>query len=653
MFGIANDTNDIVLDIYSSRGLALAQNIVAKQRDGKIYLDLLVLSSALGGVIMWNGEIAEGWLRAENDHLKIDLGAERMDHRGVISQLSPIDAFTEDGMLCVSTDIIAALYGVQFNIELSRLRATIDGPPTAAERRMLRARNQSQISNGISSAMHRDADFATYDAPALNRIRVVTSSRFRRRDGRNNASLETATIFTDARFDAFNSRMKIITNATKGKGTTNLRVSSQRVNPGQSSYTESNIGDVTSWPVVNGGPPSQGIGFRITNKPLHHPSIVGEEVISGDAPPGREVELYQDDSLIDVTFVDASGRYEFPAASLRSGKNKFTIKIHGKEGQLQTVERNVFANHGVPAKGTLRYAVSAQRDDKTLTGNRERYVRKTNSAAYRERKSMRVMSDFRYAITNETALTGGLSQVPTETGDEHLSTVGVRSNFFGRMYTLDFTRASGSATGTAMRAYSRLLFGPVSGGITYQYYDDYSAGAAKYGASYRRNNLNSNLNLPFRNLGSDNKTSVHTRIEYNRLVIRDGRRFETLTPRISWNRSGTNISTSFSLTRNTNQRNIRTHHSAAALSATRYMGNDQISVNLQQALQPSVRITSYSIRYQKHHSSKMKSTLRLSHYPNTDKTQKKETKLNWGMTLEQNRYKLGAAVEVNSKGGMP
>ena len=513
LFGLINDSDDIVLDVISGRGTNLAQNIAAKRRDGKIYFDLIAFSSVIGGIIEWDGaELARGWLRAEKDATVIDLSAGRLKHRGVVSQLSPSDAFAENGMLCIDANIVAALYGVELTIDLSRLRATINGPPTATERRLLRAQNQRRISNGNTDTSLKDADFAGYDEKALNHIRMTVSSRYQRRGGRNGTASETGSVFTDARFDAFRSRMKIIVNASQSKGTTrkdgitDFRISSQRVNPGDATYTEFNIGDVTPYRVVNGGSTKPGVGFRLTNRPLHQPQIVGEEVISGDAPPGWEVELYLDDSLIDVVTVDDSGQYEFPAASLKSGKNNFTIKIHGPEGQLQTIERNVFANHGVPPKGTLRYAVSAQQDDRTLTGNREHYRRKTSPDSFRGRQRDRFASDLRYATTNETALTGGFSHIPHKDSDNHLSTIGVRSNLAGRTYTLDVTKAGGDATGTAIRAYTRLLMGSASGNITYRHYDNFSGQAAKYGFSYHRNKLDIHMNMPFRNLGNDNKT---------------------------------------------------------------------------------------------------------------------------------------------------
>ena len=55
LFGFINDSDDIVLDVISGRGTNLAQNIAAKRRDGKIYFDLIAFSSAIGGIIEWDG----------------------------------------------------------------------------------------------------------------------------------------------------------------------------------------------------------------------------------------------------------------------------------------------------------------------------------------------------------------------------------------------------------------------------------------------------------------------------------------------------------------------------------------------------------------------------------------------------------------------
>ena len=516
LFGTDDGGNDgLVLDIISSRNITLAENVAAKHRDGRIYFDLVALSDALGGVLKWDGARATGWLRGEDDGTVIDTGTGRLVHRGVERRLSPADAFVDGDMLCVEQGVVALLYGVDIRIDVSRLRAVVDGPPTATERRILRDRTRRSLAGRDIRQAHGDvAEFSGYEDRALNRLHVTASSRFKRRGNSDGSDLDTSRIYTVGRFDLLRSRVKVVTNATDEDGLTDMRISSRRINPGGAAYTEFEAGDITSRRVVNGGSTAQGVGLRLSNHPLHRAEVVGEEVMAGEAPPGWDVELYLDGSLIDMTTVDDRGRYEFPATPLRSGGNEFTIRIHGPEGQLQTVERNIYANHGVPPKGTLRYAVSAQRDGTTLAGNYERHRRKDNPNGYRGRQRHRFTSEFNYAVTNQTAITGGLSQISGTGGDERLSTIGVRSNLAGRLYTLDATGAGGIADGTAIRAYSRLILGQGSGSLTYRHYDGFTGKTAKYGSRLRRNKLDLFWNMPFRDLGRDRSTSITGSFRY-------------------------------------------------------------------------------------------------------------------------------------------
>lgn len=131
------DDKYLTLDIVTKRRLTLAENVDAIRVGDHIFFDLVEIAQIMGGMVKWDGQRLAGWVRSESELIELDLGAKTISYGEVSQQLGENDAFVENGILFTNSNLIGALYGIQFDLELHQLRILVSGPPTAGERRRL------------------------------------------------------------------------------------------------------------------------------------------------------------------------------------------------------------------------------------------------------------------------------------------------------------------------------------------------------------------------------------------------------------------------------------------------------------------------------------------------------------------------------------
>ncbi len=88
-----------------------------------------------------------------------------------------------------------------------------------------------------------------------------------------------------------------------------------------------------------------GRGFSIDRYPAGRSGNLGRATIAGDAPPGWQVELYRNGSLLEFATVGADGRYFFPDQEIPFGENVFVARLYGPQGQTRE-DRQTFWGGG-------------------------------------------------------------------------------------------------------------------------------------------------------------------------------------------------------------------------------------------------------------------------------------------------------------------
>lgn len=128
---------------------------------------------------------------------------------------------------------------------------------------------------------------------------------------------------------------------------------------GARSYAFGDV-DLPSLPLT--GSSSQELGARISNNPLRNADFQST-VISGDAIPGWDVELYRDGTLVDRLRVEGDSRYEFQDIQLFAGDNLFEVFFYGPQGEIRSDRFNIPVNEQYLATQDNTYDVSVSLND--------------------------------------------------------------------------------------------------------------------------------------------------------------------------------------------------------------------------------------------------------------------------------------------------
>lgn len=135
--------------------------------------------------------------------------------------------------------------------------------------------------------------------------------------------------------------------------------------------TQFELGDVNfqTQPLLN--TQSSGRGLFITNKSINAIRDPDNFSLTGNAPAGWDVEIYQNDLILDFQTVDTNGEYSFTALPLRRGENQFTVKIYGPNGETREYTETYYLGSGTLKQGEFNYDLIATESSSNLFENDE------------------------------------------------------------------------------------------------------------------------------------------------------------------------------------------------------------------------------------------------------------------------------------------
>ncbi|MDL2355484.1 MAG: hypothetical protein QFF03_09525, partial [Pseudomonadota bacterium] len=107
---------------------------------------------------------------------------------------------------------------------------------------------------------------------------------------------------------------------------------------------------------------ASGGGATLASRPLNQPTRFDRHTLQGDLPPGWDVELYFNDSLVAFQQARPDGKYKFADLPLVYGANQFRLVFHGPLGQLRVERQTFLLEQSMIAPGQAYYSLTAQRD---------------------------------------------------------------------------------------------------------------------------------------------------------------------------------------------------------------------------------------------------------------------------------------------------
>jgi len=181
------------------------------------------------------------------------------------------------------------------------------------------------------------------------------------------------------------------------------------------------IGDLyaPSTPLVLRG--KLGRGFQIDNHPLRQPDRFDSTEIAGDGPPGWEVELYANSTLIEISETDAEGRYLFEEIPLLFGRNEFRAVLYGPQGQTREHVRTITVGGEMIPRGQITYRLFAVQDETFLLVGDDLLSPSVDQGSWTTH------AEAGYGLGRSLSMVGALTRQPLEGVDHVYRTLTVQS----------------------------------------------------------------------------------------------------------------------------------------------------------------------------------------------------------------------------------
>ena len=398
---VAQESPEFFLLDLEADGYLLAESVPAYASGDTYLIGFELFLEAVEFPIEREGQLWSGWSRSGDRQFswRMDSGVVQLAGRdgGRVEDPEWLDEYDE---IFVSVELLERWFELQLDVNPRLQTLNVDSSEPLPfqlwrERTLAKFRHRS--------GQRIDADIIVPDQYNWATIPLFNlSTHFltqKQNSGRNSAGttslamgmdlLKHSVVYTGG-----------ITHARHGEGSSTNRLTIERASAtsdtplfaGVNRYILGDIYQANPSLVINSG---TGRGFRMERYPAGWTANLSQVTITGDAPPGWEVELYRNGTLIEFATVGADGRYLFPDQETPFGENTFVAKLFGPQGQTQE-DRHTFWGGGMELdEGDYDFSIShIDFDRQLLDGVPDNVDALTASYA----------TDFRYA----RALTGDL-----------------------------------------------------------------------------------------------------------------------------------------------------------------------------------------------------------------------------------------------------
>jgi hypothetical protein len=114
--------------------------------------------------------------------------------------------------------------------------------------------------------------------------------------------------------------------------------------------------------IAGRSPTGKGYALTLSNRPITQPTSFDRHTLRGDLPPGWDVELYFNESLVGFQTSRADGRYSFDDQPLAYGLNEFRLVFHGPLGQQRVEKQSFLLEQSSTPPGAFYYNLAQHQD---------------------------------------------------------------------------------------------------------------------------------------------------------------------------------------------------------------------------------------------------------------------------------------------------
>ncbi len=365
--------------ILGKNQVSTTQDVYSIKQNHRLLLSLSDFASATGLAITAKPSegTAKGWFIRQTNTFVLDARKNRVVIAGETAKVDPLDIKVDENDILVSSTLLEKWFGIDFSYDFANLSIDVKTTkPFPVEEAYLRGRKKRSQSYGDTAATlpYQEQPYALLSLPYID---TNINTRWLHTPG--NAPLKTTTWSTILEGDVAGLSGQAFLGGTEQQPyLDNARFTFGKQDPeasllGPLHATAYSFGDVNTLtqPIIGSGGQEQGVS--VTNRSLDSLTNDTTTEIHGDAQPGWDVELYRNNSFIDIRHVDETGRYDFGKVDLVVGDNDFKFLFYGPQGEVKEEHKHVGVDPRTLTDGKGHYALSVSRHGLT-TWQRERPV---------------------------------------------------------------------------------------------------------------------------------------------------------------------------------------------------------------------------------------------------------------------------------------
>ena len=353
------------------RQLPLETMINVQGRGGKVYVSLADYFAALEFPIIVDAKAgtAEGWYIREDNRFTFDLADRTV--KASKNKFTLSDAVTvEDGQIFVSPEEVAHWFGFETHILMSQLEIQVTAPrPLPVEERLARKNRSPRVNpNGPPQfPLMVEGASSGVSYPIVG----VTSRYSYTQEGDTGEKTTGYSSNVLTRGDFLKGRLETESQFNDKDKLTSVRASYVResLEPellGPLKARRYQLGNLTSVRMPVGRHVYQGAGARVSNIDPARVFTQSATGISGNAPPGWDVELYRGSQFIESRTTGDDGFYHFDSVNLFRSNNNFRVMLYGPQGEIREQTVSIPVDPYRLSESGSAYDVSLSFDDTQL-----------------------------------------------------------------------------------------------------------------------------------------------------------------------------------------------------------------------------------------------------------------------------------------------
>lgn len=470
----------------------LEQDIYSVKRGPRLLMSLSDFSGATGLAITVNPAegTASGWFLRSDRKFSLDAKKGQVITQGETLKINPADVDAEGTDILVSTEALEKWFNINFDYDFANLTVRIlTAEVFPAESAFVRAKKKGRgnVYDTVPKLPYQPEPYAMLSQPYADTNINLRTIRSPDRPANNLALWSTVLSGDVAGLNA----QGFISGTDRDPYIESARVTlgKQDVNGellGPLHATSYQIGDVASvsQPLIGGG--AQELGVAVSSKPLFTTTETSTQ-IRGNAQPGWDVELYRNDSYIDIRHIENDGQYNFENIDLVEGDNDFKLIFYSPQGETREEHKHIGVNPTAVRANTSNYAVSLTQNGTNLWESTE--------TDFPGKGAPRISAEYEQGIAGLGTVSFGARANSDNGTYRALARAGLATYVYGTFLNadvgLDPARQSVSSLLTARHNFNRQS-------LLLQYAlnsPNYNAASAEFGANVRQF-LRTNLSGP-------------------------------------------------------------------------------------------------------------------------------------------------------------